>query len=245
MDPEQDTPTRALRQALHALAGTGSSSSQGGRYLGSPHPLLGVTTPDLRRLARGWVAADKRRTPETILALADALFASPLHDEKTLAALILGYSRPARRAATPARVDGWLGRLVGWAEIDALCSNVFQAEDLLGDWAAWAPWLQGLTADPDINKRRAALVLLTGPVRRSADPRLLEAALYALGQLQAERAPLITKAVSWLLRTLTLQHREVVARYLEQHRAALPAIALREVSNKLATGRKSGGGRPS
>ena len=240
MDPEQDTSTRALRQALHALAPTGSPSSQGASYLGSPHPLLGVTTPDLRRLARGWVAADKRRTPEAILATADALFASPLHDEKTLAALILGYSKPARRAATPARVGAWLGQLAGWAEVDALCSNVFQAEDLLDDWAAWGPWLRGLTGDADINKRRAALVLLTGPVRRSADPRLLDAALHALGRLQAERAPLITKAVSWLLRTLTLQHREVVAGYLDEHRTALPAIALREAANKLATGRKSG-----
>jgi hypothetical protein len=45
--------------------------------------------------------------------------------------------------------------------------------------------------------------------------------------------------VSWLLRNMIAQHRDAVVRYLEANRAALPAIAVREVSTKLNTGRKS------
>jgi hypothetical protein len=70
-------------------------------------------------------------------------------------------------------------------------------------------------------------------------PRLLEASLANLGRLQAERAILVTKAVSWLLRNLSIRHRDVAARYLDENRAALPAIAVREVSAKLQTGRKA------
>jgi 3-methyladenine DNA glycosylase AlkD len=232
---------KALRDSLYVLAGTGSAAHHGSdAYTGSPHRLLGITVPEMRKLARQWLAANKAAAPEELLAVIDGLFAGEVHDEKTLAALIIGYSKPARRAATPARVDGWLGHLAGWAEVDALCSNAFQAEDFLAAWPEWSAWLRRLAADPNINKRRASLVLLTGPVRRSGDPRLLELSLENLAALQAERPILITKAVSWLLRNMIAQHRDAVVRYLDANRAALPAIAVREVSTKLETGRKTG-----
>jgi 3-methyladenine DNA glycosylase AlkD len=229
-----------LREALHQVAGTGSAAHHGSEaYMGSPHRLLGVAVPDLRRLARSWLAANRSLPPDSVLALLDIMFAGDLHDEKTLAALILDYGKAAKAAATPARVGAWLDHLVGWAEIDALCSNVFRTEDFLSGWAEWGPWLSGLALDPNINKRRASLVMLTGPVRSSDDARLLQASLDNLGKLQAERAILITKAVSWLLRSLIGRHRDAVIRYIDENRAALPAIAVREVSAKLETGRKT------
>ena len=232
---------RALRDSLHSLAGTGSTAHHGsGSYTGSPHRLLGIATPALRRLARSWLAADKARSPEAILATVDRLFAGEIHDEKTLGALIVGYSKGARRAATPLRADSWLDGLAGWAEVDALCSNVFQAEDFLARWPDWSAWLRRLAADPNINKRRASLVLLTGPVRRSDDSRLMDLAFANLAELQAERPILITKAVSWLLRNLIARHRDAVVQYLEAQRVVLPAIAVREVRAKLSTGRKGG-----
>ena len=229
-----------LQDALHALAGSRSPRLQASAaYTGSPHPLLGVATPDLRRLARHWLATNRTLPADAILAVADGLLAADFHDEKTLGAIIVGYSRAARAAATPARVDGWLGGLVGWAEVDALCANVFQAEDLLADWPSWGAWLRALARDPNINKRRASLVLLTGPVRRSDDPRLVDASFANIADLQSERPILISKAVSWLLRGLVARHRGAVVGYLGAHRAALPALAVREVSAKLETGRKT------
>jgi 3-methyladenine DNA glycosylase AlkD len=235
---------RRLGDTLRALAGPGSVARQDkDTYSGSPHQSHGVAVPDLRRLARGWVGANRGLAAEAILAVLDSLFAGDVHDEKTLGALILGYSSTARSAATPQRADGWLDQLVGWAEIDALCSNVFQADDFLSDWAAYGPWLRRLTTDPNINKRRASLVLLTGPVRRSDDTRLAAAAFDSLRTLQAERPILITKAVSWLLRNLIARHQDSVVSYVEDNRALLPAIAVREVEAKLDTGRKTRGRR--
>ena len=51
---------------------------------------------------------------------------------------------------------------------------------------------------------------------------------------------MITKAVSWALREMVKQHRERVAAYLEANRDLLAAHVVREVSNKLETGLKSG-----
>jgi len=229
-----------LRNELHALAGTGSAAHQGSAaYTGSSHQLLAIATPDLRRLARDWVRAHRSESPEAILQVLDDLFAGRLHDEKTLAALILAYAAPARAAATPRRVDAWLGDLVGWAQVDSLCSNVFKAEEFLADWPAWSAWLRRLAADDNINKRRAALVLLTGPVRYSDDPRIVDASFEIIDRLRGEKPILITKAISWLLRNLILRHRAAVIGYVAKNRASLPAIAVRELSAKLETGRKT------
>ena len=146
-----------------------------------------------------------------------------------------------RAAATPARfwIHGF-GELAGWAEIDLAV-----LECVPGRGISWRRGRRGgpgcayLADAANINQRRASRVRLTGPVRYSDDPRLLETSLHNVERLQAERDILITKAVSWLLRNLTLRHRSAVIAYLAQNRAALPAIAVREVNAKLETGRKT------
>lgn len=208
-------------------------------YGGSGRPFLEVSAPEQRRIVRDWRAAHRDWTGAQELALADSLFAGELHEEKTLAALLLQASAPARRAATPAMVEGWLGRINGWAEVDSLCASVFGPEDLLADWAAWRASIRRLYADADLNKRRGALVLMTRPCRTSDDPAFLQLAFETVDRLKAERDPMITKAVSWLLRSAAARHGAAVEAYLDANKAALPAIAVRETRNKLATGRKS------
>jgi 3-methyladenine DNA glycosylase AlkD len=137
-------------------------------------------------------------------------------------------------------VDGWLDGLSGWAEIDSLCASVFAADQVSESWPAWRSLIERLSLDPNINRRRAALVLLTTPTRTSDDPRFAELAFAVIDGLKGERAILITKAVSWLLRSMTGRHAGAVGEYLEANAAALPAIAVRETRTKLRTGTKSG-----
>jgi 3-methyladenine DNA glycosylase AlkD len=211
-------------------------------YSGSRHPFYFVSVPERRAMARWWLRTSKP-TAEQVLAMADSLFRGRSHEEKTLGALLLGYSAAARRVATPAMVDAWLGELHGWAEIDSLCASVFSAADLTVGWPAWRGLIERLASDPNINKRRAALVLLATPTRTTDDPRFAELAFQVIGALAPERDILITKAVSWLLRSMTARHAAAVAAYLDAHGSVLPAIAIRETRAKLASGTKSG--RPS
>ena len=213
---------------------------QNDSYGGSGRPYLNVSAPAMRGVAKAWLAANKTAGPSEVLAVVESLFGGETHEEKTLAALMLGYARAARAAATPADLDRWLGCVNGWAEVDALCQNVFQPEDFARDWPAWRGLIARLTVDANINKRRAALVLLNAPVRYSDEARYADLAFATIAALKAERPILITKAVSWLLRTLTERHRGAVEAYLEAHAASLPAIAVRETRVKLATGTKSG-----
>ncbi|HEY8615859.1 DNA alkylation repair protein [Phenylobacterium sp.] len=209
-------------------------------YLGQgSHPLLGVSVPEKRALARAWASARKGAPAAEVLPVVESLFAGETYDEKTLAPLILSQHRAARLAVRPQDVHRWLADLVGWAEVDHLCQGLFPAEQLLADWPAWRPMIARLAGDATISRRRAALVLLTAPVRRSPDPRLKDLAFANLEILQRERDILITKAVSWLLRSLVTHHPEAVAAWLQAYDAELPAIARREVRAKLDTGRKT------
>ena len=153
---------------------------------------------------------------------------------------MIGYHVPTRRAARPSDIDRWLGKVNGWAEVDSLCQNVFTADDMIADWPAWKAFLQRLARDPNINKRRAALVLLTGPAHYSDDPRFHDLAVETIDLLKPETPILITKAVSWLLRSMVDRRADDVARYLDRNEATLPKIAIRETRTKLRTGTKSG-----
>ena len=84
------------------------------------------------------------------------------------------------------------------------------------------------------------MVLLTGPVRHSVDMRLSELAFDNIGKLKNESNILITKAVSWLLRDLIKNHKVEVEKYLKQNLNSLSRIAMRETTNKLRSGKKSG-----
>lgn len=57
--------------------------------------------------------------------------------------------------------------------------------------------------------------------------------------------PMVVKALSWALRALAVRDAAAVRAFLEQHRARLAALVLREVRHKLETGRKAGARRGS
>jgi 3-methyladenine DNA glycosylase AlkD len=191
-------------------------------------------------MIRRWLKAHKAWTPAQVLEVVDSLLDGESHEEKTLGALMVGYHVAARRAARPADIDRWLGKVNGWAEVDSLCQNVFAAEEMMADWPAWDAFLRRLARDANINKRRAALVLLTGPVHYSDDPRFHDLAVETIDLLKPEAPILITKAVSWLLRSMVDKRADDVARYLDRNEATLPKIAVRETRTKLRTGTKSG-----
>jgi 3-methyladenine DNA glycosylase AlkD len=242
--PDALDPAAEHAQLVEQLRAAGTpyfGGDQNDSYTGSGRPFFCVSVPNVRRIARTWLAAHRTADPAVLLAVVDRLFAGLHYEEKVVAAVMLGYSRAARAFATPAKVDAWLHDLNGWAEIDSLCASVFPAAEMAADWPAWFELIDRLSRDrANVNRRRAALVLLCTPTRTSDDPRFTELAFEVIGRLAPERPILITKAVSWLLRSLATRRPAEVAAYLGAHQATLPAIAVRETRKKIESGTKSG-----
>jgi len=235
MSPEH----QALLEALRAASRPPDSRFDPANYLKTGAVFLNVPVPDRRRIAKAWLKAHKAWPTERVLGLVGELVEGESHEEKTLGLLLLEGLGRGRRPFGPGEADRWLDHLVGWAEVDSLCQSIFGPEDLLGDWPAWSGFVRRLARDSNINKRRASLVLLCRSCRTSPDPRLRELAFETLGTLKGEREIIITKAVSWLLRSMSEQHPAEVTAHLDAEGAALPAIAVRETRAKLATGRKT------
>ena len=208
-------------------------------YLGNNHLRYAITAPTLRDIAKEWVRSHKDLTSEELADVLTSLVEGESSTEKIMAGIILGYSAKSQRTFDPAIFDHWLDHLVGWAEVDAVCTGDFTITQLPSDWPRWKRLITKLSKDSNINKRRASLVLFCSPVSRVRDERLATEALRRIDKLKSEKDVMITKAVSWLLRSMIKQYRNEVEDYLDAKADTLPRIAVRETIVKLTTGKKT------
>ena len=225
---------------LHALPSSNPDQAFIRRYLGTPRQVLGVRADDLRKLAKETVKANAAWPDAAWLALLDALYAGDLFEQRSLAGLMLGVLHPLRRRLDLARLRGWLAQQAGWAEVDTTCQSSWTDKEVLARWAEWDPFLDELSRSGTISLRRASLVLLVTPLRHNADARLTQRGLANVERLQGERDRMITKAVSWVLRSMIAEQPETVRRYLDENSGELQSTVVREVRKKLETGRKNG-----
>ncbi|HUB62205.1 MAG TPA: DNA alkylation repair protein [Puia sp.] len=198
-----------------------------------------AATPQLRVLAKAWAKAHKDLPAPAFGGFITDLIHDPSPLRKTMGGILLGYMPVQRRQLSPTLYDDWLDHTNGWAAVDAICYNNFTAAEILENFGPWKTLITRLAKSDNANKRRGAIVLLTKPVKQSTDPRLSGLAFDLIDLLSGEKDILITKAVSWLLRNLTQHHAPAVRKYLKAHRDRLPAIAIRETTNKLNHGIKS------
>jgi len=213
-------------------------------YLGNSHPRYPINNPTLRGIAREFMRAHKDLTSNEFAQLLGALVHGESATEKMMAGLLLDYATLTQRKFKPQFFEDWLSQLVGWAEIDTLCTNQYTRTEIPAQWPAWAPLLTKFSKSTHIGKRRASLVLLCAPVRYTQDADMAEMAFNNIRRLSGERDVLITKAISWLLRSMIKLYRREVSTFVKENESLLPPIAVRETRTKLLTGikgkRKSG-----
>ncbi len=223
---------------LKKHSGKGTKHTGNVAYLGNDHFSYHISNPIKRTIIKEFVSRHKDISLQEFTDLLDVLFESSSHDEKSIAGMLLGYYKKHRATLNPKLLDAWLPHLKGWAEIDCLCQSNFTAGELLADWKTWQSLLTKFSKDKDISKRRASLVLLTGPVSQSNDSKLFDLSIKNIETLKGEKDILITKAISWLLRSMVKHHKAAVGIYIEQNLSSLPKIAIRETQRKIKTGRK-------
>ena len=229
---------RAILQRIERTEPARGKTSQRPEHLGTARRWYGLANAQRRNIVLDFVAQNRDLPYADWRDLIDSLYHGDSYEERCAPqTLLLRYPRH-RRALPSTQLDKWLGCLEGWAEVDSTCQTVFNADDLLAGWDNWAALLRSLAKDANINKQRAALVLLTAPISQADDARLLELALELIQQLQSEKDKRISKAVSWLLRKGIKLHHAAIAEFVENHAKSLPAIAVRETRRKLATGKK-------
>lgn len=206
-------------------------------YSGSIHKSYKISTSQLYDIVKDVISSSKE-SPANIKKSVLSLYKGESSEEKYAASRILQKYKDVRDLVTPSDVDQYLNFLTGWAEIDSLCQLVFDFEDMERDWDGWSDMLVKLSKDRNISKRRASIVLLVKPVSHSSDEKYAKLAFENINRLKFEREILITKAISWMLRSMVKNFRDKVESYLVRNFKSLPSIAVRETRIKLTTGRK-------
>jgi len=212
---------------------------QGDRYVGTLKPCYMLRTPAFYEIIGDWIKRHPDLTLTEYLDLLDSLSQGATYNEFVCVGALLGALPQMRKTLEPRHLDRWLEHAQGWAEVDVICQPNYTAEEMLSHWKDWKILLISFSKNDNVHKRRASLVLLTKPLRESADPRLARLAFANIGKLKRDKDILITKAVSWLLRALIKHHRQEVEMYLNDNLDTLPKIAIRETRNKLQSGKKS------
>lgn len=219
-------------------AGNGTSHSWSDSYLGTGHYYYSLSVPNKRLIAKTWAKNHQDIKLSEFIDLLDSLYRGESYEEKTTASELLEYLPTLRNQLHPKKLNEWLSSLQGWAEIDSLCQGIFTFLEMDERWSEWSNLIKQFSKDTNTSKRRAGLVLLTGPVVSSDDEKFSQLAFEIIDTLKFERDILITKAISWLLRSLVKNHKTEVVEYLEANKNSLPKIAIREAKRKILTGKK-------
>lgn len=208
-------------------------------YLGNSHPRYPINNPTLRSITKAFTQAHKDLAVKEFQQLLTSLIEAPSCTEKMTAGLLLDTCTKEQRQFDPAIFDKWLNHLIGWVEVDTLCTGKYSKIEILNQWPHWKKLLSKFAASNNIQKRRASLVLLCQPVRQLREEAMSEVAFQNIRILSHEKEVLITKAISWLLRSMVKHYKKEVITFVKQNQSTLPAIAVRETLTKIKTGTKN------
>jgi 3-methyladenine DNA glycosylase AlkD len=213
-----------------------------GLVMSAPTELLvyGVRVPDLRKITRAWRRAHRDIAQENLEAVLEALWNGQSREERKLVIyLLLDYER--RIPDLPQSLfERWRRDIDSWEMADGV--GWILGLWLVGDPGTRLDYLWHLIADEDVWSRRVALVATIPINRNNPGFTIPDLTLELVERIKQERHPMMTKAISWVLREMIKNHRDRVIAYLDANREVLARHVVREVDNKLQTGLKSGKG---
>ena len=143
------------------------------------------------------------------MALVEALWDGESREERVLAMLLLEHYGHWIPGLPRSHFEQWRRSLDSWELTDRLGWTL--ALWLLGDPDTRLGYLWGLIADEDVWSRRLALVATARINRGKIGATIPDLTLRLVDRVKEERHPMITKAISWVLREMTKTHPDQVA----------------------------------
>lgn len=191
----------------------------------------------LHRLRRELSKQLRSAPPDIVLALAEGLLGRLTTANRFLACGLVRNHPGVFLKLTERKLEQFGAGMDSWSDVDIFATVL-----------AGHAWREGLISDRLLRRwarskdkwwRRAALVS-TVPLNVKAQgghgdaPRTL--AVCEL--LIADREDSVVKALSWALRALAVRDAQAVSKFIEEHQIELAPLVLREVQNKIQSGRK-------
>lgn len=234
-EPISELEPARVAQHLHvqlAEFGTPGRAAAERSYLKSRLRHLGAPVPAVRRVVRNWVRHHPQVTHDDLFAIADALWAEPVH-ERRLAAIELLQAVPRRIGPDDLPwIEAHLRECHTWALVDPLAGLVV-ADLVAREPAATLPTLETWVHDPDFWIRRSAILGLRSVVRRGEH---LGRLFVWAEELLPDTEFFVRKALGWVLREVAPRHPREVSAWLRAHMDTISLVTLREPLRKLPDG---------
>ena len=207
-------------------------------YFPSALKILGVKTPDARKIIADLRSKITGEPPETIVALAKALAETQVMPCLHSAYVILSENPQARAILSMDDLKVLTKIFDNWATVDVFCIYV-----------SGPAWREGFISDETIHQwarsedrwwRRAAVVSTVALNKKEYRVKgEVERTLKVCRTLVTDRDDKVVKALSWALRELAMRDEEPVKAFMQEYEESLPALVKREVWRKINTGRKN------
>lgn len=230
---------KEILELIVSLSGEPGARTFTDAYLGNSHPRYAISTPTLRQIAKEWMRDHKALPAQEFEKVLTSLIKGESSTEKMIGGMLMDAATKPQRQFNPKVFDTWLNHLEGWAEVDTICTGQYTVTEIPRQWPIWKKIIIEFSKSKDIHKRRASLVLLCSPIRKVNEPDMAKTAFQIIQRLKNEKEILITKAISWLLRSMTTKFKKEVADFVDEFESSLPKIAVRETRVKLLTGKKT------
>ena len=96
-------------------------------YLGSPFPVLGLSTPEMRAIMKAKIGVFEQMPMSELNDLAELLWMGPTLEEKSFAISLFGRFTKALNATSWSIMNRWIDQSEGWALCDGLGSGPVSA----------------------------------------------------------------------------------------------------------------------
>lgn len=225
----------AFRQQLQALADFHRAEGEKA-YLKSPLDFYGVTVPALERIARQWSKEHHQADMADITALATRLWASPYHEEKSLAVMLLKQRGKDLTLEHLPLIETMIGEATTWAHLDEIAVHLVGG--LIENDPRTLSYLPAWAESGSFWVRRAALLAQLLQFRRGEGDFDLFARLavpmFREGEQWSKKERFfIRKAIGWVLRELSKANPELVYEFVRKHRHEMSSLTFREATRRL------------
>jgi 3-methyladenine DNA glycosylase AlkD len=198
-------------------------------YLKSTLRHLGAPVPDVRRVVRSWARRHPSLTHHQLFAIADALWAEPVHELRlAMGELLIAVPRQVSAADLP-WLEAHLRDCRTWALVDPLAGVVvadLAMREPIATLAVTDRWVH----DDDFWIRRSAMLALRSLLRHGDElPRCLAYADVLLPDTEF----FVRKVLGWVLREVAPRHPREVSMWLRAHMGEMNLVTLREPMRKL------------
>lgn len=206
------------------------------KYLKSPWKFYGVTVPQRHKIVNEWLKKQKDLQLNDAEKLAESLWDSEWHEEKSLAIEILQLVSGRLTKKQLPLVEKMINETTGWDHLDEIAVHIIGAmvdndKETLKNLPRWA-------RSKNFWVRRAAVLSQILQFRRKAGNKKLFfeiiVPMFDEGMhWSKEERFFIRKAIGWALREIANVEPEVAFDFIKQYKYKMSGLTFREASRKL------------